>query len=100
MVVLLCLLTIHFSVWFCLSKMLWNFLKHDLVRVVPLSFFVGASMELFMIKTGFYEIVTRKEAERRAEYLAQEQQRLERIKRLNLDKYLKNNDGTGTDYGR
>ena len=30
-------------------------------------FVVGAGMELFMIKTGFYEIVTRKEAERRLE---------------------------------
>ncbi len=68
--------------------MLFNYLKHDLIRVVPLSFLVGASMEFFMIKTGFYEIVTRKEAERRAEYVAEEQQRLERIKRLNLDKYL------------
>mmetsp|Transcript_17355 Transcript_17355/g.42423 ORF Transcript_17355/g.42423 Transcript_17355/m.42423 type:complete len:137 (+) Transcript_17355:377-787(+) len=30
------------------------------------SFVVGASMEMFMIKTGFYEVATRKEAERRA----------------------------------
>jgi hypothetical protein len=33
--------------------------------LAPTMFIVGASMELFMIKTGFYEIVTRKEAERR-----------------------------------
>ena len=30
------------------------------------SFLVGAGMEFFMIKTGFYDVATRKEAERRA----------------------------------
>ena len=30
------------------------------------SFLVGAGMEMFMIKTGFYNVATRKEAERRA----------------------------------
>lgn len=34
-------------------------------RVVGVSFAVGACMELFMIKTGFYEKVTAIEAERR-----------------------------------
>ena len=29
------------------------------------SFLVGAGMEFFMIKTGFYDVATRKEAERR-----------------------------------
>eukprot|EP01041_Mallomonas_annulata_P004530 gene4530-8994_t len=43
-----------------------------LVKVVPFSFIVGASMELFMIKTGFYDIVTRKEGERRAAALMEE----------------------------
>ena len=38
-----------------------------LAVVAPTMFVVGASMEMFMIKTGFYEIVTRKEAERRLE---------------------------------
>mmetsp|Transcript_5993 Transcript_5993/g.10264 ORF Transcript_5993/g.10264 Transcript_5993/m.10264 type:complete len:110 (+) Transcript_5993:108-437(+) len=37
------------------------------VRIAPVFFVLGAAMELFMIKTGFYEIVTRKEAERRLE---------------------------------
>ncbi len=60
----------------------------DLMRVVPICFLVGASMELFMIKTGFYSIVTRKEGERRAERMALEQQRMERLKKLNLDKYI------------
>ena len=36
-----------------------------LAIVTPIMFVLGASMELFMIKTGFYTIVTRKEAERR-----------------------------------
>ena len=34
-------------------------------KVAGLSFVVGACMELFMIKTGFYEKVTAIEAERR-----------------------------------
>ena len=36
-----------------------------LAIVTPIMFVLGASMEMFMIKTGFYTIVTRKEAERR-----------------------------------
>ena len=35
-------------------------------KVVGISFAVGACMELFMVKTGFYAVATRKEAERRA----------------------------------
>ncbi|CAN0367883.1 unnamed protein product, partial [Phaeothamnion confervicola] len=35
------------------------------MRLVPASVVIGGAMELFMIKTGFYEIVTAKEAERR-----------------------------------
>lgn len=34
-------------------------------KLVGISFAVGASMELFMVKTGFYEKVTAIEAERR-----------------------------------
>lgn len=34
-------------------------------KVVGISFAVGACMELFMVKTGFYEKVTAIEAERR-----------------------------------
>jgi hypothetical protein len=37
-------------------------------------------MELFMIKTGFYGIVTRKEAERRLERYKQEEDRNARLK--------------------
>jgi len=38
-----------------------------LMLIVPPCFFIGVGMEAFMIKTGFYTIATRKEAERRAE---------------------------------
>ena len=50
-----------------------------LMKIVPICFVTGASMELFMIKTGFYDIVTRKEAERRHEA---ELERIERKKRI------------------
>lgn len=36
------------------------------MRLVPAAFLAGAAVELFMVKTGFYEIVTRKQAERDA----------------------------------
>ncbi|KAL3667104.1 hypothetical protein V7S43_008045 [Phytophthora oleae] len=36
-----------------------------LKKLVPLCFVTGAGMELFMVKTGFYGIVTVNEAERR-----------------------------------
>jgi len=36
-------------------------------KLVPLCFTVGAAMEYFMIKTGFYEKVTQLEAEKMAE---------------------------------
>lgn len=65
------------------KKGMW---KKDLARLVPLCFLAGAGIEFFMINTGFYTIVTRKEGERRAERLAEEQLRLQRLKRLGLDK--------------
>ncbi|KAG7386233.1 hypothetical protein PHYPSEUDO_000554 [Phytophthora pseudosyringae] len=36
-----------------------------LQKLVPLCFATGAAMEVFMVKTGFYDIVTVNEAERR-----------------------------------
>jgi hypothetical protein len=42
-------------------------------------------MELFMIKTGFYDIVTRKEAERRAEQIIATERRQKRLKALQVD---------------
>lgn len=59
-------------------------LSHTLKRVVPICFVVGASMELFMIKTGFYEIVTRKEGERQEERQRLEDERKKRLKELNI----------------
>ena len=61
-----------------------QFLKKELLRVVPLCFMAGSSIELFMCKTGFYEIVTKKEGERRAEREWLEKQRLERMKELRV----------------
>ena len=55
-----------------------------LKKVVPICFVVGASMELFMIKTGFYEIVTRKEGERREEKRQIDEERNKRLKELNI----------------
>ncbi|KAG1709071.1 hypothetical protein DVH05_022702 [Phytophthora capsici] len=36
-----------------------------LKKLVPLCFVTGAAMEVFMVNTGFYDIVTVNEAERR-----------------------------------
>ena len=55
-----------------------------LKRVVPACFVLGAAMELFMVKTGFYDIVTRKEAERRVEAILAEEKRQSRLKSLNI----------------
>lgn len=53
-------------------------------RVMPVSFVIGASMELFMIKTGFYDIVTRKEGERMEERMRDEERKQKRLKELNI----------------
>ena len=55
-----------------------------LLRVVPTCFALGAGMELFMIKTGFYDIVTRKEAERRADAILEQERRQKRLQELNI----------------
>ena len=60
----------------------------DALRIIPICFAAGAGIEFFMIQTGFYPIVTRKEAERRAEQLALEQERRERIAQLKREKKL------------
>ncbi|ETV83609.1 hypothetical protein H257_04302 [Aphanomyces astaci] len=46
-------------------------LKPFLVKLVPVCFVVGAGVELFMVKTGFYDIVTKNEAEVRAQKRAE-----------------------------
>jgi len=55
------------------------------MRVVPVSFVLGAGMELFMVKTGFYDIVTKKEGERITERLEAEQAARERLKELKIN---------------
>lgn len=42
------------------------------------------SIQLFMINTGFYDIALRKEAERRAERLNDEERRKKRMQELNI----------------
>jgi hypothetical protein len=56
-----------------------------LLKVCAGSAAVGAGMELFMIKTGFYETATRKEAERRQERAQEEAALRQRLARLNID---------------
>ncbi|EQC31822.1 hypothetical protein SDRG_10610 [Saprolegnia diclina VS20] len=48
-----------------------------LKKLVPACFVIGMGMEVFMVKTGFYDIVARNEAEIRA------------IKRAERDEYLR-----------
>lgn len=50
--------------------------------MIPISFLVGAGIEFFMIQTGFYGIVTRKEAERRLERAQEEENRQRRLAQL------------------
>ena len=56
-----------------------------LLKVCAGSAAIGAGMELFMIKTGFYETATRKEAERRQERAQEEAALRQRLARLNID---------------
>ena len=53
--------------------------------MVPGCFLLGASMELFMIKTGFYDIVTRKEGERRVERILEGEKRKKKLQQLDID---------------
>jgi hypothetical protein len=59
--------------------------KTDLMRLIPICFVAGAGIEFFMINTGFYRIVTRKEGERRADRYVEDQHRRDRLKKLGLD---------------
>ena len=49
-------------------------------KLVPLCFTVGAGMEFFMIKTGFYDKVTEIEAEKIAEQDAKREAFMEFVK--------------------
>lgn len=55
-----------------------------LVKVVPTCFVVGFCMELFMVKTGFYDVATRKAAERVAQQQIDDEQRVQRLKELGI----------------
>lgn len=61
-----------------------HLLKRELLRVIPISLVAGAAIELFMIKTGFYEVATRLEGERRAERALQEKEAAQRMKELRI----------------
>ena len=53
------------------------------------SLILGASMELFMIKTGFYDIVTRKESERQHERMIEQERQSKRMNELKLKYNIK-----------
>lgn len=53
--------------------------------VIPVCFVLGAGMELFMIKTNFYGIVTKKEAERRDERAREEARKVQRMEALRVN---------------
>lgn len=55
-----------------------------LVKVVPTCFVLGFCMELFMVKTGFYDVATRKAAERIAQQQIDDEQRQRRMKELGI----------------
>ena len=59
-------------------------MRSALMRVIPACFVTGAAMELFMLNTGFYDIVTRKEGERVAERLEEEERMRNRMKELGV----------------
>jgi len=56
--------------------------KRSILIVSTSSFVIGASMELFMIKTGFYDIVTRKESERQLERKVEQDRQSKRMEEL------------------
>lgn len=56
--------------------------KRSIFIVSTSSFVIGASMELFMIKTGFYDIVTRKESERQLERKLEQERQSKRMEEL------------------
>lgn len=61
-----------------------SYMLQQLKRIVPVSFCAGIVTELFMINTGFYNIVGQKEAERRHERAKEEAALKERMKQLNI----------------
>ena len=47
--------------------------RYRLTRLIPGCLVLGAAAELFMIKTGFYNVAKRKEVERKVERLSEQQ---------------------------
>jgi len=60
-------------------------MRNHVILLLPLSFVIGGSVELFMIKTGFYEIVTKKHSERLQIKINEENRQIERMKELGID---------------
>ncbi|KAJ0409934.1 hypothetical protein P43SY_005828 [Pythium insidiosum] len=56
-----------------------------LKKLMPMCFIVGASMEAFMVKTGFYDIVTVSEAEKRVQRAEERREMEKNPPKLNLD---------------
>ncbi len=59
-------------------------MKDVLFKVVPACFLIGASMELFMLKTGFYDIVGRKASERLTSQREEEERIKQKMAKLNI----------------
>lgn len=63
-----------------LEKSIW----HDFKYTVPFSIFVGFCVETFMVKTGFYKILVKKEEEklkREREEIKKAKKRIELLKK-------------------
>ncbi len=60
-------------------------MRKHLLMLLPVSFVIGSSVELFMIKTGFYEIVTKKHSERLQITINEENRQIDRMKELGID---------------
>ena len=66
-------------------------LKTALFRLVPASILLGAATELFMIKTGFYHIVTIKEGDRLFAIQQEEERQLRRMRELKIEAFSEEN---------
>ena len=60
-------------------------LLRDLKVVIPVCLVIGAGMELFMIKTGFYNVAVRKASERKDEADSEVLRRQRRLKELAIN---------------
>lgn len=56
--------------------------KRTILIVGGSSFMIGAAMELFMVKTGFYDIVTRKESERQNDRKVEQERQSKKFEEL------------------